>query len=102
MVPISPLVGGRVGYRKLECAGKPDSSVLGPGEGVLSWKKGVEQSGFVWCNPPELLPTPWDRGGLWQDKLRTCVHVHTGSSLAVQLRWTWAHSVVEGFTACLP
>lgn len=34
------------------------SSRLGLGGAVLWWKKRVEQSGFVWCNPPELLPPP--------------------------------------------
>lgn len=41
---------------------------------MLSWEKGAEQSGFVWCNPPELLPTLWGRGVLAQDKLHTHAH----------------------------
>lgn len=61
--------------RRLECSDNPDGSDLG--RTVLSWEKGVEQSGFVWCNPLELLPAPWGRGRLAQDKLRTHTHTHT-------------------------
>lgn len=60
--------------RKLECSDNPGGS--DSGRTALGWEKGVEQSGFVWCNPPEPLPAPWGRGGLAQDKLHTHTHTH--------------------------
>lgn len=58
MVPSFPPAGpaGPPGPGSLGVLANPTAQAWGA---VLSWKKGVEQSGFVWCNPPELLPAPW-------------------------------------------
>lgn len=84
----SQVVLGAVGppwHRKPERSDSPDGS--DSGRTVLSWEKGGEQSGFVWCNPPELLPAPWGRWGLAQDKLHSHTHTHArwGSSLDIRL-----------------
>jgi len=75
---------------------------LGLGGAALGWKKGVEQSGFVWCNPPELLPAPGGEG-VWRGISRTPTHTRMHARRLLAHCPPWANSGTftgEEFTAC--